>query len=300
MHYSCMKKTNAKTTAAYTDNAPARDSQNLTQYYKEIGGSKPLSLAEESELAKRVREGDRDALNTLIRANLRFVVSVCRNYQHQGLPMSDLINEGNLGLIRAAKRFDETRQFKFISYAVWWIRQSILQALSEQSRMIKLPISRITQLSRIHRCMIQLEQKLERPPTALEISQELQLDLAVVESSVEMAQQPASLDAPRSLDDESGLLDMLHDSEDNSPEIDLLKNELNQGVVNVLDSLPIRECTVLKMYFGIHPHVPYSLEEIGRRLNLTRERVRQIKERAISKLKHFSRSKALYPHLHIF
>jgi RNA polymerase primary sigma factor len=266
----------------------------LSLYYREIGKTKPLTSDQEADLAKRIREGDREALNRLIRANLRFVVSVCRNYQNQGLPLSDLINEGNLGLIRAAKRFDETRQYKFISYAVWWVRQSILQALSDQARLIKLPTSRIGKISRIHKAALKLEQQLGRPATPQEISQSLQIEVGSVETSVEMSHSPISLDAPMGRDEESGLLPTDHE---NGPDRSVELTQLSEDVSEALLNLRPKEASVLKMYFGIHPEVPQSLEEIGNRLNITRERVRQIKEKALSKLKHASRSKPLISHI---
>jgi RNA polymerase primary sigma factor len=269
----------------------------LSLYYKEIGNTRPLSTDEEASLAKRIRMDDREALNLLIRANLKFVVSVSRNYQNQGLPLSDLINEGNLGLIRAAWRFDETRQFKFISYAVWWVRQSILQALSEQARLIKLPTSRIGKLSRIHKAAAKLEQKLGRPATPHEISNSLSMEVGSVETSVEMGHSPLSLDAPMSRDEETGLLDMLPADRENGPDRSLERNQLNEDVSNALQSLRPKEEAVLKMYFGIDPEIPHSLEEIGNRLNITRERVRQIKEKALGKMKHASRAKPLFPHI---
>lgn len=269
----------------------------LSLYYREIGKTKPLTPEQESDLAKRIRMDDRDALNQLIRANLRFVVSVCRNYQNQGLPLADLINEGNLGLIRAAKRFDETRQFKFISYAVWWVRQSILQALSEQGRLIKLPTSRIGKLSRIHKAAIKLEQKFGRPATAVEISHELEMQVQSVETSVSMGHSPISLDAPMGRDEETGLIENLSSDDENGPDISMERSQMSQDVSLALQSLRPKEEAVLKMYFGIYPEVPHSLEEIGNRLNITRERVRQIKEKALSKLKHASRSKPLFSHI---
>jgi RNA polymerase primary sigma factor len=271
----------------------------LTLYYKEIGKTKPLTPEQEAELARRIRENDRDALNQLIKANLKFVVSVCRNYQNQGLPLSDLINEGNLGLIRAAKRFDETRQFKFISYAVWWVRQSILQALSEQARLIKLPTSRIGKLSRIHKAAARLEQKLARPATAEDISKALEMELGSVETSVGMGHAPISLDAPMPHDEDTGLLDKLSSDQENGPERFMERTQLVEDVSHALQSLRPKEEAVLKMYFGIEPEVPHSLEDIGNRMNITRERVRQIKEKALSKMKHASRSKPLYSHIRL-
>jgi len=269
----------------------------LSLYYREIGKTKPLTPEQEADLAKRIRKGERDAFNQLIRANLRFVVSVCRNYQNQGLPLADLINEGNLGLIRAAKRFDETRQYKFISYAVWWVRQSILQALSEQGRLIKLPTSRIGKISRIHKAALKLEQKLGRPPTPKEISQTLEMEVQSVVTSVEMSHAPISLDAPMGRDEESGLLDLLPTDHENGPDRTFERNQLSEDVSEVVQSLRPKEAAVIKMYFGLHPEVPHSLEEIGNRLSITRERVRQIKEKALSKMKHPSNRNPLLSHI---
>jgi RNA polymerase primary sigma factor len=285
--------------ASSTNEKSPTTEEYLSLYYKEIGKSKPLSSLQEAILAKRIRNDDREALNQLIKANLKFVVSVCRNYQNQGLPLSDLINEGNLGLIRAAKRFDETRQFKFISYAVWWVRQSILQALSEQARLIKLPTSRIGKLSRIHKSAVKLEQKLGRPATAMEISADLQMEISSIETSVEMGHTPISLDAPMSRDEESGLLDILPTDHESGPERFMERTQMVEDVSHALHSLRPKEEAVLKMYFGIEPEVPHSLEDIGNRLNITRERVRQIKEKALSKMKHASRSKPLFSHIYM-
>ena len=285
----------------YCDMKTSPDKNNkdefLALYYREIAKTKPLSPEQEASLAKRIRVDDRDALNQLIRANLRFVVSVCRNYQNQGLPLADLINEGNLGLIRAAKRFDETRQFRFISYAVWWVRQSILQALSEQGRLIKLPTSRIGKISRIRKAAMKLEQQLGRPATPHEISQSLEMEVGSVLTSVEMGHTPISLDAPMSRDEETGLLETLSSDHENGPDKSMERSQLTQDVSNALHSLRPKEEAVLKMYFGIDPEVPHSLEEIGNRLNITRERVRQIKEKALSKMKHASRIKPLFSHI---
>ena len=285
------------TVSAYAIDKHRNREEFLSLYYREIGKTKPLSPEEEADLARRIRNGEREAFDQLIRSNLRFVVSVCRNYQNQGLPLSDLINEGNLGLIRAAKRFDETRQYKFISYAVWWVRQSILQALSDQSRLIKLPTSRIGKISRIHKSALKLEQKLSRPATPQEISQALQMEVQSVESSVEMSHAPISLDAPFGRDEESGLLELLSTDYENGPDRSIEQMQLSEDVSRALLNLRPKEAAVLKMYFGIHPEVPHSLEEIGCRLSITRERVRQIKEKALSKMKHAARSKSLSSHM---
>lgn len=276
---------------------PIAADEYLILYYREIGKSKPLSTEREAELAKRIRAGEAQALNELIRANLRFVVSVCRNYQNQGLPLADLINEGNLGLIRAAARFDETRQFRFISYAVWWVRQAILQALSEQSRLIKLPSSRIGKIGRIHKAALKLEQRLGRPATPQEISRSLEMEVKSVETSVEMSLAPISLDAPVGRGEESGLLESLPADLENGPDAFMERSQLSEDVEEALGSLKPKEAAVLRMYFGLHPEFPQSLEEIGYRLNITRERVRQIKESALSKMKHAARGKLLFSHL---
>ncbi|MDB5103373.1 MAG: rpoD [Fibrobacteres bacterium] len=290
-------RTLSASTSSHHDKPVAREEYN-SLYYREISKTKPLSSQEEASLAKRIRKDDRQALNQLIRANLRFVVSVCRNYQNQGLPLNDLINEGNLGLIRAARRFDETREFKFISYAVWWVRQSILQALSEQARLIKLPTSRISKLSRINKAAAKLEQKLGRPATPQEISNSLQMDVGSVLTSMSMGHTPISLDAPMSKDEEIGLLDILPSNHENGPEHFMERTQIVEDVSHALQSLRPKEEAVLKMYFGIEPEVPHSLEDIGNRLNITRERVRQIKEKALSKMKHASRSKPLSSHIY--
>ena len=281
----------------YSSDKNGNKDEYLSLYYREIGKTKPLSPEQEADLAKRIRAGDRQAFNQLIRANLRFVVSVCRNYQNQGLPLADLINEGNLGLIRAAKRFDETRQYKFISYAVWWVRQSILQALSEQGRLIKLPTSRIGKISRIHKAALKLEQKLGRPATPKEISQALEMEVQSVEISVEMSHAPISLDAPMGRDEESGLLDLLPTDQENGPDRSIERVQLSEDVSEALQTLRPKEAAVIRMYFGLHPEIPHSLEEIGNRLGITRERVRQIKEKGLSKMKLTSHNKPLLSHV---
>lgn len=214
-----------------------------------------------------------------------------------GIALADLINEGNLGLIRAARRFDETRQYKFISYAVWWVRQSILQALSEQGRLIKLPTSRIGKISRIHKAALKLEQKLGRPATPKEISQALEMEVQSVEISVEMSHSPISLDAPMGRDEESGLLDLLPTDQENGPDRGIERMQLSEDVSEALQTLRPKEAAVIKMYFGIHPEIPHSLEEIGNRLGITRERVRQIKEKGLSKMKLTSHNKPLLSHI---
>ena len=265
----------------------------LSLYLREIGRAKSLSLEEEARLAYGVRQGDRRALNKLINANLKFVVSVCRNYQNQGLPLTDLINEGNLGLIRAAKRFDETKHFKFISYAVWWIRQAILQSLAEQSRIINIPLNRVSIIHRIGKSGMKLEQKLGRAVTPVEISHHLSMDEGEVQECMQLGANPISLEAPLQADEDGRLGDLLKDENVENPDDLVLRDSLKAEVRRVLGTLGEREEEVVKLYFGIGAETGYTLEEIGQRFNLTRERVRQIKEKALRRLKHSSRSRPL-------
>lgn len=265
----------------------------LALYFKEIGNNKPLSLAEEADLAVRIRKGDQKALNTLVKANLRFVVSVSRNYQNQGLPLSDIINEGNLGLIRAAKRFDEKKNFKFISYGVWWIRQAILQALAEQSRIIRLPLNRVGTIQHIAKTQMKLEQKYQRLPNAEEIAHELSMDINDVSETLKIGNSHLSLDAPLNQGEGSRLIDVLHDKDQEQTDDGCMEISLHEQVEKILSSLPDREKEVIKLYFGIGDETSHTLEEIAQRFNLTRERVRQIKEKSFKRLKHSSRSKKL-------
>ena len=271
------------------------DENGLSLYLREISRTKNLSLDEEAGLALRIRQGDRRALNKLITANLKFVVSVCRNYQNQGLPLTDLINEGNLGLIRAAKRFDETKHFKFISYAVWWIRQAILQALAEQSRIINIPLNRVSAIHRIGKAGIRLEQKLGRSVSPMELSGHLSLAESEISECVQLSANPVSLEAPLQSDEDGRLGDVLKDEKCESPEEPVMLDNLRDEVRKVLGTLGQREEEVVRLYFGIGVDTGYTLEEIGVRFNLTRERVRQIKEKALKRLKHSSRSKRLSP-----
>ena len=265
----------------------------LALYLKEISKNKTLTLEEEAELAVRIRNGERKALEKLVKANLRFVVSVSRNYQNQGLPLSDLINEGNLGLIRAAKRFDEKKNFKFISYAVWWIRQAILQALAEQSRIIKLPLNRVGTIHKIGKTQSKLEQKYRRAPNVEEIARELSLDENEVRETIKIGNTHMSLDAPLQHGEDSKLIDVLHDENQERPDDGVMDISLQEEIEKTLDTLSEREKEVVKLYFGIGEETAHTLEEIGQRFNLTRERVRQIKEKALRRLKHCSRSKRL-------
>lgn len=269
------------------------EENSLALYLKEISKNKALSLEEEAVLAVKIRKGDKKALEKLVKANLRFVVSVCRNYQNQGLPLSDLINEGNLGLIRAAKRFDEKKNFKFISYAVWWIRQAILQALAEQSRIIKLPLNRVGTIHKIGKTQSKLEQKLRRAPNVEEIAQELNIDEGEVRETIKIGNTHMSLDAPLQQGEDAKLIDMLQDSNQVSPDGGVMDISLQKEIDSILDTLSEREKEVVKLYFGIGEDTAHTLEEIGLRFNLTRERVRQIKEKALRRLKHSSRSKRL-------
>lgn len=265
----------------------------LALYLKEIGKNKSLSLEEEAKLAIRIKKGDRKALERLVKANLRFVVSVARNYQNQGLPLSDLINEGNLGLIRAAKRFDEMKNFKFISYAVWWIRQAILQALAEQSRIIKLPLNRVGTIHKIGKMQSKLEQKFRRLPNVEELAAELNIEVAEVQDTIKIGNSHMSLDAPLQQGEDSRLMDVLQDEEQELPDNGLMEVSLQEEITKTLETLSEREKEVVRLYFGIGEETSHTLEEIGQRFNLTRERARQIKEKALRRLKHSSRSKRL-------
>jgi RNA polymerase primary sigma factor len=269
------------------------EENSLALYLKEIGKNKTLSIEEEAIAAVRIRKNDRKALEKLVMANLRFVVSVARNYQNQGLPLSDLINEGNLGLIRAAKRFDEKKNFKFISYAVWWIRQAILQALAEQSRIIKLPLNRVGTIHKIGRAQGKLEQKYHRSPAISEIALELELDEEEVQETIKIGNSHMSLDAPLAHGEDSKLMDLLKDDDQELPDDGVIEISLQEEINQTLDTLSEREKEVIKLYFGIGEETAHTLEEIGQRFNLTRERARQIKEKALRRLKHSSRSQRL-------
>lgn len=270
------------------------DEGSLALYLKEIGKNKSLTLEEEGKLAVRIRKNDKKALEALIKANLRFVVSVARNYQNQGLPLSDLINEGNLGLIRAAKRFDEKKNFKFISYAVWWIRQAILQSLAEQSRIIKLPLNRVGAIHKIGKMQSKLEQKYCRLPNSEELAAELNLEESEIKETIKIGNSHISLDAPLQQGEDSKLLDILTNEEQELPDDGLMEISLQEEVNRTLDLLSEREKEVVRLYFGIGEETSHTLEEIGHRFNLTRERARQIKEKALRRLKHSSRCKQLF------
>ncbi len=265
----------------------------LDLYLKEIGETSLITSEEEITLARRIKEGDEEALEELTKANLRFVVSVAKQYQNQGLSLADLINEGNIGLIKAAKRFDETRGFKFISYAVWWIRQAILQALAEQSRIVRLPLNRVGALHRIGKISSNLEQEFGREPMTEEIAARLEMSPEEVSETLKISNNHLSLDAPFNEGEDSNLLDVLKDELQPSPDRDLLGESLKIEIEKALGTLTEREAEVIILYFGINRTKPMTLEEIGNRFNLTRERVRQIKEKAIRRLRHASRSRRL-------
>jgi RNA polymerase primary sigma factor len=274
-----------------------RETASLDKYLQEIGKVDLITAEEEVELARRINQGDKLALEKLTKANLRFVVSVSKQYQNQGLTLPDLINEGNLGLIKAAQRFDETRGFKFISYAVWWIRQSILQALAEQSRIVRLPLNKIGSINKINKASARLEQGFEREPDVKEIAGELDMTEVEVKESMRNAGRHVSMDAPLIQDEDNTMYDVLKSEESNTPETGLLYESLRKEIDRAISTLTKREADVVKLYFGLNAQHPMTLEEIGEKFDLTRERVRQIKEKAIRRLKHTSRSKILKSYL---
>jgi RNA polymerase primary sigma factor len=274
-----------------------RESQSLDKYLQEIGKVDLLTPEQEIELAIRIKSGDRTALETLTKANLRFVVSVAKQYQNQGLSLGDLINEGNLGLIKAAKRFDETRGFKFISYAVWWIRQSILQALAEQSRIVRLPLNRVGALNKIGKAYSNLEQEFEREPNASELANELDMDVSEVADTLKISGRHVSMDAPFAQGEDNRLLDVIQNDQQPNPDFTLMNESLKTEIERALSTLSEREAEVISLYFGLNKEHSMTLEEIGEKFNLTRERVRQIKEKAIRRLRHASRSKNLKSYL---
>lgn len=276
-----------------------RDTASFDKYLQEIGRVDLITADQEVELASRIKKGDNAALERLVKANLRFVVSVAKQYQNQGLSLPDLVNEGNLGLIKAAQRFDETRGFKFISYAVWWIRQAILQAIAEQARIVRLPLNKIGNITKINRTFASLEQFHEREPSLDEIAEQLDITASEVSDFMKISGRHVSVDAPISdEDDSSSMLDLMSDDQStNSPENELNSESLRSEIERSLATLSFREATVLKMYYGIGYKNPFTLDEIGSSLELTRERVRQIKEKSLRRLKHTSRSKLLKPFL---
>lgn len=274
-----------------------RETPSLDKYLHEIGKVRLLSADEEVNLAKKIKQGDDKALDQLINANLRFVVSVSKQYQNQGLSLPDLINEGNLGLIKAAQRFDETRGFKFISYAVWWIRQSILQALAEQARIVRLPLNKIGSINKVNNTFSRLEQDFQREPTADEIATALEMAPKEVKEALKVSSRHVSMDAPLKKDEDNTLYDIILASDAISPDAHLLDDSLRKEIDRSLATLSTRESDIIKLYYGLNGEPPYSLEEIGKLFNLTRERVRQIKEKAIKRLKHTYRSKILRSYL---
>ena len=274
-----------------------RQQRMLDQYLQEIGQIPLLTPDEEVELARRIKQGDQDALHRLTRANLRFVVSVAKKYQGQGLTLADLLNEGNYGLIKAAQRFDETRGFKFISYAVWWIRQAILQALAEQSRVVRLPLNRIGTISKIRKTSAKLAQTHERQPNIEELAKELDVDVEKVREAMQHTGRHLSMDAPFNEDDDNSLLDVLPNDENTSPDDTLMDESLKIDIERALSMLHPREAEITRLYFGIGREHPLTLEEIGQRFGLTRERVRQIKEKALRKLRQKHRREELQMHI---
>jgi RNA polymerase primary sigma factor len=267
-------------------NVPIIEEGSLTLYLKEIGKLQPLTSEREAELAAGIKNGDRHALDTLVKANLRFVVSVARNYQNQGLSLCDLINEGNMGLVKAAKRFDERKNFRFISYAVWWVRQAILQALAEQSRIMRLPLNRAGAIHKISKTQIELEQRFNRQPDTAEIARELSMTESAVQETISISNNHVSLDAPIKDNNGSTLIDLIVNTQDGSgPDENIRAMSLHEEIRQMLDALTDREREIIKLYFGIDHDNAYTLDEIGRKFKITRERVRQIKSKAINRLK---------------
>jgi RNA polymerase primary sigma factor len=273
------------------------DEGSLDQYLREISQYPLISREEEVELARRIKQGCQESLDKLVRSNLRFVVSVAKKYQNQGVSLADLINEGNLGLIRAAHKFDETKGIKFISYAVWWIRQAILQALAEQSRIVRVPLNRAGTLHRIGKRSSALQQELGREPTVEEIAEGLDISEEEVAKTLSISQSHLSLDAPLTPGEDNKLLDYLPDTQRPGPDDETFERALSESIEEVLSTLKEREAKILRLYYGLDGQEPMTLEEIGSMLGITRERVRQIKEKALSRLRHVSRAKALESYL---
>lgn len=281
-----------------TNQITNRSSDSLEKYLYEIGKLDLITAEEEVELAKRIKQGDKDALDKLTKANLRFVVSVAKQYQNQGLSLADLINEGNLGLIKAAKRFDETKGFKFISYAVWWIRQSIMQALVEQARLVRLPLNKVGSFNKYHRVALQLEQELGRRPTISEIADKLEMKVQDLREIVKSNARHLSVDAPIGGEDEDGtMLDIIMNNNEDDPDQDLMDVSLKQQIKEALSVISEREAMIVSCYYGLDGEPPFTLEEIGSKFGLTRERVRQIKERAIRRLRRATASMELRNYL---
>ncbi len=274
-----------------------RNTASLDKYLQEIGREELITAEEEVQLARRIKAGDEQALEKLTKANLRFVVSVAKQYQNQGLSLPDLINEGNVGLIKAARRFDETRGFKFISYAVWWIRQSILQALAEQSRIVRLPLNQVGSLNKIRKVSTKLEQKFERRPSSGEIAKEMDVSEQKIDSAMKISTRSVSMDAPIVPDEDTKLIDMMAPSDSKGTDEELMQESLRREIERSLSTLSEKERDVINLYYGIGMNHGLTLEEIGAKFDLTRERVRQIKEKAIRRLRHTSRSRLLKAYL---
>lgn len=275
----------------------SRPKQSIEKYLEEIGGFSPLKPEEEIDLARRIRKGDEEALDKLVKANLRFVISVAKEYQGQGLPLQDLISEGNLGLIKAAQRFDETRGFKFISYAVWWIRQSILQALAEQSRVVRLPLNRVGAINKIGRALESLEKVFGREPSMDEVASRMEMTTFEVADVLKTSARHLSLDEPFKEEDGNSLLDVIESDRYSPPDSTLMKESLQVEIDKILTTLKPREAEIIRLYFGLEGDRPLTLEEIGEHFRLTRERVRQIKEKALRRLRHRSRLEPLRKYL---
>lgn len=274
-----------------------RENKSLDKYLNEISKVEMITPQEEVELAKRIKDGDQLALERLVNANLRFVVSVAKQYQNQGLTLGDLINEGNLGLIKAAQRFDETRGFKFISYAVWWIRQSILQALADQSRLVRLPLNKVGSLSKIGAAAAALEQLHEREATTREIAERLEMPQEEIETTLSTSSRHISIDAPINEDEDASLLTLLPNDQEPNPDTALLHESLQREIARVMSILSEKEREILRLHFGLDGNIPHSYEDISEKVNLTRERVRQIKEKALRKLRKSSKSRLLKTYL---
>ncbi len=275
----------------------SRTKQSIEKYLEEIGGFSPLRPEEEIDLARRIRTGDEEALDLLVKANLRFVISVAKDYQGQGLPLQDLISEGNLGLIKAAQRFDETRGFKFISYAVWWIRQSILQALAEQSRVVRLPLNRVGAINKIGRALESLEKVFGREPSMDEVASKMEMSTYEVSDVIKTSARHLSLDEPFKEENGNSLLDVIESDRYSPPDSTLMKESLQVEIDKILSTLKPREAEIIRLYFGLEGDRPLTLEEIGEHFRLTRERVRQIKEKALRRLRHRSRLEPLRKYL---
>ena len=274
-----------------------RGSQSLEKYLQEVGRMDLITAEEEVKLAQRIKAGDQGALDKLVKANLRFVISVAKQYQNQGLSLGDMINEGNVGLIKAATRFDETRGFKFISYAVWWIRQSIMQALAEQSRVVRIPLNRVGTLNKLNRTFAYLEQKFQREPSFEELAELLETTPQEITDTVEMGARHVSVNAPFTNGEEQDLLDVLKDESVATPDARLIGESLKQDLLRSLASLTKKEFDIISLYYGLNGEGPRTLEELAEKFNLTKERVRQIKEKGIMRLRHVSRNRVLKSYL---